>query len=461
MSIRKLLKLPNGSFLKYCAAFVLLLIPLYPKFPLLKVSEIFVSIRLEDIVIALVSTLLLIELLPRMKTFFSNKINSTIILYLTVGLVSLISSIFLTKTVIPHVALLHWLRRVEYFIPFFLGYCVIRNNRGSINFFFKLILIIIFIAFVYGIGQRYFGWPIVITQNEEYSKGVALRWIQGSHINSTFAGHYDLASFLVLVLPIVVTSVFLLKEYKYKILAVAISFSGLWLLVNTASRISLVSYLIAVSISLLLVKKSRYILVVVVISILFIGFSSNLFERYKSIFDVSLRKIRQTSQTSVFVKYAYAEADGVNFRRESVSPTPTPIPVIEDRSSNIRLNVEWPRALRAFLKNPILGTGYSSITLATDNDYLRLLGEVGLFGMISFLLIILRLVIVYIYSLSKLFDMKSIELIFIAGMAGSLVGVLLNAVFIDVFEASKFAISFWLLTGFSMGLIKYENIGNK
>jgi hypothetical protein len=57
--------------------------------------------------------------------------------------------------------------------------------------------------------------------------------------------------------------------------------------------------------------------------------------------------------------------------------------------------------------------------------------------------------------------MKSIELIFIAGMAGSLVGVLLNAVFIDVFEASKFAISFWLLTGFSMGLIKYENIGNK
>ena len=68
-------------------------------------------------------------------------------------------------------------------------------------------------------------------------------------------------------------------------------------------------------------------------------------------------------------------------------PTEESQPVFEDRSVSIRLNVEWPRAIRAFSKNPLLGTGYSSITLATDNDFLRLLGEVGLVGALAFFLI--------------------------------------------------------------------------
>src|SRR3990167_10675400 len=54
------------------------------------------------------------------------------------------------------------------------------------------------------------------------------------------------------------------------------------------------------------------------------------------------------------------------------------VPVAEDRSFNIRLKAEWPRAIRAFLKNPVLGTGYSSVGLAVDNDYLRSLAESGI-----------------------------------------------------------------------------------
>ena len=62
------------------------------------------------------------------------------------------------------------------------------------------------------------------------------------------------------------------------------------------------------------------------------------------------------------------------------------------RSFQIRLNIEWPRAIRAFWKNPFLGTGYSSITIATDNDYLRILGETGIFGLLSFVLLFFVLV---------------------------------------------------------------------
>ena len=59
------------------------------------------------------------------------------------------------------------------------------------------------------------------------------------------------------------------------------------------------------------------------------------------------------------------------------------------RSGEIRFNVEWPRAITAFSKNPLLGTGPGSITLATDNDYLRSLGESGLLGFITFAFILL------------------------------------------------------------------------
>jgi len=89
------------------------------------------------------------------------------------------------------------------------------------------------------------------------------------------------------------------------------------------------------------------------------------------------------------------------------TPTPTPTPtslpeatpsayfeptaLAVGRSTDIRLKVEWPRAIKAFLKNPLLGTGYSSITLATDNDYLRMLGETGILGTLAFLAIILEI----------------------------------------------------------------------
>jgi O-antigen ligase len=180
--------------------------------------------------------------------------------------------------------------------------------------------------------------------------------------------------------------------------------------------------------------------------------------RYSRIFEVTSKKIFKIN--SLFFKqevvYAADEITGIPKRRETSEPTPTPSPVFEDRSTSIRLNVEWPRAIRALSKNPLLGTGYSSITLATDNDYLRLLGEVGILGFLAFFLIFLRIG----RSVSKAFPLikkyKRVELGFLAGMIGSFPGLLLNAVFIDIFEASKFAIIFWLLMGFTVGLVSFN-----
>jgi hypothetical protein len=448
------------DILKYLVAATILAVPLYPKFPFIRVPDTFVSIRLEDFLIALVGVVTFLLILPNIKKYLSLKITKAFAIYLLVGLLSVLSAIFITKTVISYIGILHWIRRIEYVIPFFAGYVVMKRGRANLEFYLKVLLITLAIAFIYGFGQRYFSWPVIITQNEEYSKGVALRWIPGSHINSTFAGHYDLATFLVLVMPVFISAGLLLKNIKTRLTLLIVMIFGLWLLVNTASRVSLVSYMLATTTSLIFIRKYRAIPIVLILSIMFIGFSSNLLARYSRLFTVAGERINK-----IIINYDIhanevmaATNNAFEFPKET-TPTPTPMPVSEDRSTSIRFNVEWPRAIRAFSKNPLLGTGYSSITLATDNDYLRLLGEVGLLGLTSFLFIFAAIFEIFLKAVPLSKKYEGLELAFVAGIFGSLSGIFVNAIFIDVFEASKFAIIFWLFIGMAVSLATYEKVG--
>src|SRR5207249_10966888 len=60
-----------------------------------------------------------------------------------------------------------------------------------------------------------------------------------------------------------------------------------------------------------------------------------------------------------------------------------------DLSFTTRFQGEWPRTIEAFRRNIIMGSGYGSVSLAVDNDYLRILGESGLLGLSAFVLIFL------------------------------------------------------------------------
>ncbi|MFH1792015.1 MAG: hypothetical protein ABH819_00005, partial [Patescibacteria group bacterium] len=283
-----------NSYLKYFVTAFLLIIPLYPKFPFIKIPFTYVSIRFEDFLLAILALVVLTNFAPKIKEFIKKPLERSISLYLLVGLFSLCSAIFLTKSVTSSVAILHWLRRIEYFIPFFVALITFNKDKDRfLEYVIKVFTLTIFIIFIYGFGQKYFSWPVIITQNQEYSKGIALRWVQGSHINSTFAGHYDLASFLVLLLPIFVNLFVLLKSKKEKIVFGLIISFGYWLLTNSISRISVVSMLFGVSLSLFILKKYKEIAIFLVISLIAFGFSSALRARYLRVIQVSVAKIRQ------------------------------------------------------------------------------------------------------------------------------------------------------------------------
>jgi hypothetical protein len=126
-----------------------------------------------------------------------------------------------------------------------------------------------------------------------------------------------------------------------------------------------------------------------------------------------------------------------------------------DLSFTTRFQGEWPRAISTFNRNILFGGGYGSVGLAVDNSYLRMLGEVGLLGFGSFLAIFM---ITGIYIRKTLQAVQDRELRgFIIGFCAGIVGLSINAVFIDVFEASKVAFVLWMLFGISLGLLRpYE-----
>lgn len=452
--MQKLLSWLNSS-LKYFIATVFLVVILYPKFPTLRIPGTFVSVRMEDFLLLFVAFIAGIKIFKNIPSLLKNNLERSLLIFILVGFVSVLSGILITQTVSPSIGILHWLRRIEYLVPFFLAlYAFKVGKKEDLDFYLKLAIMAILIVFVYGYGQKHFAWPVIVTQNQEYSKGVALRWIPGSHINSTFAGHYDLASFLVLILPTIVVLFFSLKGLISRAVCLLAILCGFWLFSSAVSRISVAAFLFSGSLALFLVRKYKEMILFLVVSLIIFSFSGDLLSRYDRIFEVVKEKVFSYQ----LVNKVYAADENVVQKIEKSTPTPTPVPVFEDRSTSIRLNVEWPRAIRAFFKNPLLGTGYSSITLATDNEYLRVLGEAGIFGFIAFALVFINLSIVLSISLNLFNNANVLERSFLAGMTASLPGILLIALFIDIFEASKFAIIFWLLMGLTVSLIRsYKN----
>ena len=165
-------------------------------------------------------------------------------------------------------------------------------------------------------------------------------------------------------------------------------------------------------------------MVLFVVSVLSVFLSPQLAGRYR---ELIITRFNQISFVSV------AHAEDVREVPDALKPTE----VLEDRSLNIRLKASWPKAIRALYKNPVLGTGFSSVGLAIDNDYLRQLAETGILGTLALALIYIRLAKSWLFSKNK----------FTLVMSCVTVGLLANAVFIDIFEASKIAIVFWLLAG--------------
>lgn len=462
----------------YLTLFLFIFIPLYPKFPLLNIAGTYVAVRLEDLLIALVIIFWVINKYIRKDwTFFTkDNIGKAFLLFFLIGSLSLFSAIFLTSTAQVHLGLLHFLRRIEFMLllPVVAEIFITKKRLTTALILLGLML---FAVTIYGLGQQYLDWPVISTTNSEFAKGLVLRLTPDARVNSTFAGHYDLAVFLASAI-VFLSALFFASRKRWKILILALSSFSFFVLILTAARVSFLASFIGVIFALIFSKKKKYLLLIFLLLIISLAYPSQLRDRFVSTVTVNLlnlgqryegRNLNQQLESKLNIptlpyRMASRSALAAPFASASagipVDITPgEPINEIElavYRSFQIRFNIEWPRAIRAFLKNPFLGTGYSSLGIATDNDFLRSLGEVGLLGTLALFLVLFSVWKKIFKGLKN--DDKIIKSLS-AGTLSIMITFLVNGVFIDVFEASKIASLFWMILGLNLAAMKInENI---
>ncbi len=548
--MKKILHWVSDNILFLIVLFLLAFIPLYPKKPLLDIVNTWVYIRAEDFVVLSV-LLVWISLLFRKKITLKTPLTAPILLFWIVGAASTIHGVLLLfpniPNVFPNLAFLSMLRRIEYISLFFIAYAAMKDKKRFLPYVIAVIALTLLGVALYGIGQRYLGFPAYLTMNEEFAKGIPIHLSLLSRVPSTFGGHYDLAAYLVLVIPILVSLVFGFRNWLVKIFFGVIVAAGFVVLFMTVSRVSFFVLLISL-VGVLFFHKKKLVLfsiplVAIVLLFVFLNFSSRLLDRFgNTVKDIDVLVNAQTGEAlgnikevspsdfkdklvqerifhvkgdidanqksgegggqqaspSGIVPFALLPLHGVQLVQPNASTgenlpqgtgyanlalSPVKMRVGEffyqqrtkegainssevvmftgdflvkrasayDLSLTTRYQGEWPNAIAAFNRNVFLGSGYSSISLAIDNNYLRMLGEVGLFGIVSFLLIFLTAGIYMVKVLPKV-DSPIVRS-FAVGFFAGVFGLMLNATLIDVFEASKVAFYLWLLMGIVIGIL--------
>lgn len=465
----------SAIFKKYLYWLVLglfVLIPLYPKFPLFNVPGTYVAIRLEDLVITVVSIWWLIAVLPEIKGILTKTLTQSMIIFWAIGLLSLFSGIFLTSSVIPYLGFLHYLRRVETMILLFIALSAFQSLK-QVKLWLACMIVATLIVVIYGFGQQLLNFPVISTSNREFSKGLILYLTPDARVNSTFAGHYDLAAYLAVFLTIAASMWVYFSSILKKVLISVVSILSFVMLSMTAARVSFGAAILGITSVLWLVGQKKLILGLGVLVLIAFIISPEL--RHRTVATITVNFLGgggpkyqappQRVETLESTSSGNVKFSVENAATGAATPSGVPIDIAPGepinstelgvyRSFGIRFNEEWPRAIRAFEKNPLLGTGYSSITIATDNDYLRSLGETGLLGTSA--LILVWLVILKKFWVYLKIKRKSLGFYLIVGLLSAGLAMLVNGTFIDVFESSKISQLFWLSLGVGLAVIEMD-----
>lgn len=497
----KLLKILDDNLLVGFLAFFIFFIPLYPKFPFKIVNYTYVAIRAEDFFLVFFVLIFLVQLIRR-KIKLNCQLLWAVLIFWSMVFFAYIYGAYINRTIeFPHLGFLHFARRVEYMIVFFIAASSIKSKKQFQIILYSLI-VSLFIVNLYGLGQRFLNFPAVQTMNPEFARGHLLHLTPEARLSSTFAGHYDLAAYLVFLIPIVM-GIFLSVKNKSKYLILLVILLSIFILTLTVSRISFFAYLISIALFLIISRKFKCFIFIMLFTLLITYLTGDLMTRFKKTFQlkqilvnektgevfipqkittkelpagsiyIELKKTKKPIKTLTGTKKIDTETSLLkDFKKQvaqekiikdisrtkklltaseeaklvaSISAFLKAIPsIVTDISFSTRLQVEWPRAIIAFLNNPFLGTGPSSLTEATDNDYLRWLGEFGFLGFAAFLYVLFKIVQFIIVNTKKA---NTSDKPLFYGLIFAILGILINAIYIDVFEASKVAYIFWYIAG--------------
>ena len=148
------------SILFWAGMTLVIFIPLFMKFPLVRIGGSFVSVRTEDVLILLTYLIWAgyLVLSGQIKGFLKDRLNQAFFVFFLIGAISAFSGAFLTHTISTNLGILHLARRIEIllFLPFFVS--IIKSKRKAYVLLGTLSLVVL-LASLYALGQRFFHFP--------------------------------------------------------------------------------------------------------------------------------------------------------------------------------------------------------------------------------------------------------------------------------------------------------------
>lgn len=327
-------------------------------------------------------------------------------------------------------------RKYEYFVFALFGIFIARKTEYSEKELLKEFTWMSCFHILIGLLQvtRVCGYAvsgIVMSKPSFWDAGIAI---------STFNGHYEYGQFLCFGIAVYLCVFLRSLKLRYAGLFVLTCFM-IWL---TDSRSSMVAGLLLTALIFVFsIRKSNRpgVNACICLGIL-------LFAAAGVLFATGTLKIGRFSVVNLG-EYAENLADNIakgNLRqyadmiREGV-PESSVMNRITDGSASIRF-FKWGAALDGFRQYPVFGYG-TGVTHVIDGNYVKMLGENGLAGMLLWLGMF-GFFMKAVWTVGKKFP-------YAKSVLWMMVSVLLSAAFIDMFEASKPMEMLWLAVGLTIG----------
>lgn len=308
---------------------------------------------------------------------------------------------------------------IEYLMFFFIVVKLLRSENGAKNLVKIMIFTGVFMS-VIGIYQfiAKVETPAYWTDKVESTAGPRVFSIVGSP--------NVLGCLLAMLIPLAISLIFSERHLLQKLLyTFATGLMGICIIL-TGSRSSWIALGLALVIYALLSKKYKLIIGLVIVAALAYSFVPTVQSRIGYLLDP---------------EYITSSFRGGRFSK-------------------------WPKALEMFYSNPLFGTGFGQFggAVATnnkvkgafyvDNYYLKAAVEMGIFGLITFLIALYNGVVWPLRAIRKIEDKVSKGIV--QSGFGAMIGILFTNIVLNNFDAPSVTTYFWTISGICvyLGFIK-------
>lgn len=416
--------------MKKLIACLMILIMAFPKITILDVPGSSTGIRLEDILIVVLITVFFAFSNKQKDVFSSNKlrkIKKIMIIYFIFGILSCLYG-YSMGYVGFFKSFLYLSRKIEYFLFIYLGYYYARYEKIEKMFVF-LILFHFSISMLQSFGLV-----------GSFKDGSYMSALTQGRITSTFNGSYEFGAFLLLLLPYFCTNILESKK-KRNINFLCIIIITICIFISQSRSSLIVEAIIILLImydSGILKKKESIkkiaLLSVLALPVIVIGLN-NYSDRFKSL---------NMEGTKYIIKYAWANKNFNSYLKYNnwygyADYTIYDISRMGYDASLYQRISHWFQlidGLNIKTINWIIGLGNSVSGNSADGNYLRILAENGLVGLLVWIILLI--------NMYNIFNEKS-EFNY---YKYSLITILLGALLIDLFEASKIMMVMWFIVGY-------------